>query len=181
LGGHIIEWESGKSIHKATDGRPHTHCSAFAASAAKHFGIYLLRPVGNDDPPGVRGRPESANAQFDWLHGEQARQFGWQEVQGPVSAQHKANQGHLVVAVYKESDPNITGHIAVVRPSTRSERSLEHDGPEVIQAGTDNHRATTVREGFKHHRHAWKHVHNVRFFYNTRSLDFHDKQAASEE
>jgi len=174
LRGYIVEWESGKSIRKATDGRPHTHCSAFAASAAKRLGIYLLRPKGPDDPADVKGHPTKrlANAQFDWLQGDQAKKLGWHEVHGPVEAQHKANQGYLVVASFKEENAKKPGHIAIVRPSTRSEKSVETDGPEIMQAGMTNVVATTLREGFEHHPHAWQTGRKVRFFYNTQTPKF---------
>jgi len=67
--GKHVSWETG-----VPDGRPesavgkHTHCSAFAAAAARRLGIYLLRPP--EHPQLLL-----ANAQYDWLasQGEGAR------------------------------------------------------------------------------------------------------------
>src|SRR5579862_1615147 len=64
--GEHVSWESG-----TPDGRPesgtgkHTHCSAFAAAAAKRAGVYVLRPP--DHPQLLL-----ANAQYDWLESEGA-------------------------------------------------------------------------------------------------------------
>ncbi|MGO9111306.1 MAG: hypothetical protein ACLP9L_18930 [Thermoguttaceae bacterium] len=70
-------------------------------------------------------------------------------------AQRFANEGYLVVAVFKESDPNRPGHIAIVRPSTKSNEKIEAEGPQITQAGLQNARSTSLREGFKHHPDAW--------------------------
>jgi hypothetical protein len=65
IAGVHIDWETG-----IPDGKPeklpgkHTHCSAFVASAAKKLGIYILRPPEH-------GQVLLANAQFEWLEGEQ--------------------------------------------------------------------------------------------------------------
>ena len=47
------------------------------------------------------------------------------------------------------------GHIAIVRPSEKSARMLEENGPEIIQAGEHNHDRTNVKTGFANHRGAW--------------------------
>jgi hypothetical protein len=41
-----VGWETGEADRGAEYEGPgrHTHCSAFAAAAAKHLGVYLLRP-----------------------------------------------------------------------------------------------------------------------------------------
>jgi hypothetical protein len=107
------------------------------------LGIYILRPTDHS-------ADLLANAQLDWLRGEGASQ-GWKPVSSPIEAQHLANQGYLVVAGYKSTDPTKSGHIAIVRPSTKSDRQIAVEGPQIIQAGKVNYNSTTVREGFKHH------------------------------
>src|SRR4051812_11090333 len=151
LKGAYVKWDSGEPLDReVTDGKPHTHCSAFAASACKKLGIYLLRPKSKNDPEGVKGHSETllANAQYDWLTSADARKFGWMPVATPAEAQRIANRGSLVVASFKEADPKKSGHIAIVRPSTRSETSIERDGPEIIQAGGTNFNSGTLKAGF---------------------------------
>jgi hypothetical protein len=154
-----VHWESGDP-----DGRPesgegkHTHCSAFVASAAKHVGIYILRP------------PEHkqillANAQYDWLAEEGASQ-GWQPVEDAVAAQRRANEGWFVVAAYKSHRDNKPGHIAIVRPSERDANSIREKGPQVTQAGATNYRSVPLSVGFAGHPAAWG-QHEVRFYAHT--------------
>ena len=174
LSGRYVNWETGEATGKeVTDGKPHTHCSAFVASACKKFGVYVLRPKGKDDPEGVTGHAETllANAQHDWLGSAEGRKFGWLAVPSPLEAQRIANRGFLVVASYKEPDPKKAGHIAIVRPSMRGEGAIERDGPEIIQAGGTNFNAGTVRTGFGNHPAAWRVDRQVRFYRNTNDLN----------
>jgi hypothetical protein len=151
-----VHWESG-----VPDGKPevsagkHTHCSAFVAAAAKNLGIYILRPPEH-------GQILLANAQFDWLKNEGAKQ-GWQPVRDAVEAQSYANRGYLVVASYKNHNDNKPGHIAIVRPSDKSVAAIRADGPAITQAGGTNYRETTLQRGFAGHPAAWG-QHEVRFY-----------------
>ena len=94
------------------------------------LGIYLLRPP---EHPTVL----LANAQYDWLF-KSGKEQGWTQVPDGHRAQHLANEGYLVVAVYKESDPKHHGHIAIVRPSTKSDELIDAEGPQITQAGAHN-------------------------------------------
>lgn len=153
---HKVEWETGKSLGEfGDDGKSHTHCSAFVAAVAKRHDVYILRPP---EHPTVM----LANAQFDWLKDDGSKK-GWKPVKGPVEAQHLANKGDLVVAAFKEADPKKHGHIAVVRPSTKTDKAVEEEGPQIIQAGMTNYNSTSVKEGFKHHPGAFKDGH-IRYF-----------------
>src|ERR1700722_5734793 len=144
LAGRKVDWRTGApqgEYNKKYE--THTHCSAFAAAAAEKLGVYLLRP------------PEHstmllANAQQDWLH-DKGTNEGWRTVSSPVAAQHLANRGELVVVTFKNSDPKAPGHIAIVRPSEKSESLILAEGPEITQAGRNNYISTTAKEGFKHH------------------------------
>ena len=60
LAGDRVNWETGVSVGPWRDDRPHTHCSAFVASAAKRLGVYVLRPPDH-------GTVLLANAQMGWL------------------------------------------------------------------------------------------------------------------
>lgn len=145
-----VNWATGEPDRGAEDEGPgnHTHCSAFAAAAARRLGAYLLRPPEH-------GQLLLANAQADWLAGDAGTQAGWRRVQDMRQAQRLANQGTLVLAIYQNPDRHVPGHIAIVRPSEKSSSGLEENGPEIIQAGEHNHEKTNVRTGFENHPGAW--------------------------
>ena len=145
-------WPAGEHVHWETgvpDGKPertagkHTHCSAFVAAAAKQLGIYILRPPEH-------GQILLANAQYDWLANEGAAK-GWRPLRTGIDAQATANQGQLVVAVYKNHHDDKPGHIAIVRPSGKSRMAIQAEGPQITQAGGTNYRSTTLRQGFAGH------------------------------
>jgi hypothetical protein len=144
LAGHHVNWKTG-----LPDGRPylkkgaHTHCSAFVAAVAYRLGIYILRPPEHS-------QVHLANAQVDWLQKEGPAQ-GWQMVESGQEAQKLANEGFLVVAAYKTRNPEISGHIVVVRPGVKRKEMLKKEGPQVIQASTDNFSSATLQRAFTHH------------------------------
>ena len=146
LANEHVNWETGEPDRGAGYEGPgnHTHCSAFAAAAAKRLGVYLLRPPEH-------GQLLLSNAQADWIPGPEGRKAGWRPVPNMRQAQHLANEGSLVVVLFKNPDPHKPGHIAIVRPSEKSARTLEENGPEVIQAGEHNHDKINVRVGFENH------------------------------
>jgi hypothetical protein len=152
-----VNWETGVPDGKAEHGSgKHTHCSAFAAAAAKRLGVYLLRPP--EHPQLLL-----ANAQVEWLAGEGAKQ-GWHPVRDAVEAQHSANQGLLVVAAYRNHHDDMPGHIAIVRPSEKNDAELESEGPQITQAGGTNYCSTTLAQGFAGHPAAWKNRREVLFY-----------------
>jgi hypothetical protein len=116
-----------------------THCSAFAAGAAAALGVYLLRPPEEKDL-------NLANKQADWLRTNPA---GWYPVPSMTNAQQLANTGALVVASCKEASGS--GHIAVLRPSTRSDADVQAYGPQECQSGVNNYNSTNVSAGFDQH------------------------------
>ncbi len=145
-----VNWETGEPDRGAAYEGPgkHTHCSAFAAAAAKHLGVYLLRPPEH-------GQLLLANAQAQWLSSAQAASEGWRPVTRVEAAQTEANRGNLVVVVFANPDQHEPGHVAILRPSEKSLMALERNGPDIIQAGTHNHTRTVVRVGFENHPGAW--------------------------
>jgi hypothetical protein len=145
-----VNWETGKPDKDADYEGPgrHTHCSAFAAAAAKRLGVYLLRPPEH-------GQALLANAQADWLASKAAAKAGWRSVPTMQQAQRLANEGSLVLVLYPNPDRHVPGHIAIVRPSEKSPKILEENGPEIIQAGEHNYTRTNVRIGFENHPGAW--------------------------
>jgi hypothetical protein len=156
LSRHYVKWETGVALDKPVkDNKPHTHCSAFVAAACKRLEVYILRPPDHSETL-------LANAQANWLV-EKGADHGWKEVKSPFEAQRLANAGYLVVASFKEKDPKRSGHIAIVRPSTRKRQAVEQDGPTIIQAGMHNYQSTTVKAGFSSHPGAWR-DRQIRFF-----------------
>jgi hypothetical protein len=145
-----VNWETGEADRGAAYEGPgkHTHCSAFAAAAAKQLGVYLLRPPEH-------GQLLLANAQAKWLSNGQGSAQGWSGVASSQAAQAQANRGNLVVVVFANPDQHEPGHVAIVRPSEKSLSALERNGPDIIQAGTHNHARTVVRVGFSSHPGAW--------------------------
>jgi hypothetical protein len=154
--GQHVSWQSG-----VPDGRPesaagkHTHCSAFAAAAAERVGIYLLRPPEH-------AQLLLANAQYDWLATDGVAR-GWQPVSDALEAQHLANRGSLVVAVYKNHLDDKPGHIAIVRADGKDARLIREEGPQVTQAGGTNYRSVSLQQGFAGHPAAWG-QHEVKFY-----------------
>jgi hypothetical protein len=156
IAGEHVNWRSG-----LPDGRPetspgrHTHCSAFVAAAAERLGAYILRPPQHS-------QVLLANAQFEWLD-EAGAGEGWRALADDAAAQSAANAGELVVAAYESRRSDKPGHIAIVRPATRSAAELAAEGPLVVQAGTTNSSAIPLREGFAGHPAAWR-DHEVAYY-----------------
>ncbi len=117
-----------------------SHCSAFAAAVADLLGVYILRQPDASDL-------NLANNQAVWLVTNQGG--GWYPIPRPTDAQHIANLGALVVASLKEDTGS--GHIAVLRPSTKSDTEILANGPQECQSGIYNYNSTDVRTGFGQH------------------------------
>ncbi len=148
IAGSRIDWQSGLPNGEAeiVAGR-HTHCSAFVAAAAMKLGVHILRPPEHK-------QKLLANAQNEWLPTEGATE-GWRPLASALDAQNAANDGWLVVASYHNRHEDKPGHIAIVRPQERSEADIVAQGPEVIQAGSVNKAAISLKDGFAGHPHAW--------------------------
>ncbi len=145
---HVI-WDTGEPDPTRPGGTQHTtHCSAFAAAMAQRVGVYLLRPPEH-------GQTLLSNAQMAWLDSAAAQGDGWRPVATPSDAQAAANRGQLVLAVYQNPDPHRPGHVAIVRPSEKTQAALNQDGPQEAQAGTRNWISIPVANGFRQHHGAW--------------------------
>jgi hypothetical protein len=144
-----VQWRSGRPRSEIlSDGKPHSHCSAFVAATADKLNIYILRPPEHSST-------HLANAQADWLRTE-GKKEGWKPVRTLEQAQWLANRGVLVVAVYKTRKPANHGHIAIVRPWVKTTEQIEKEGPQITQAGIENYASTSLKKGFKHHKNAWE-------------------------
>lgn len=131
-----------------SDKKTNSHCSSFVASACERVGVYILRPPEHS-------AVMLSNAQYIWLL-EIGPSKEWTQVFLPMEAQDLANQGNVVVAVWKNPDIEKPGHIAIIRPSEKSESLIFSDGPDIIQAGQRNYNNTTLKEGFKQHKGAFE-------------------------
>jgi hypothetical protein len=143
--GDPVDWRTGAYDPSAI--RLRSHCSTFVAAACARFDVYILRPPEHSEWL-------LSNAQCEWLEHEGAG-HGWQRVENAATAQRLANRGHVVVAGYQNPNDDKSGHIAVVRPSTKSRAMIETEGPDVIQAGAVNCVQTTAKNAFRFHRGAW--------------------------
>jgi len=147
LPGNPVDWRTGAYDPTAIALR--SHCSAFVAAVCERFAVYILRPP---DHPEIL----LSNAQCQWLESE-GEEHGWEPVAAAQRAQHLANRGYLVVACYENPDAESSGHIAVIRPSTKSRALIAAEGPDVIQAGSANRAQTTVAHAFRLHTGAFDH------------------------
>jgi hypothetical protein len=149
IAGEHVYWESGlpTGVPETSPGK-HTHCSAFVAAAAKKLGIYILRPPEH-------GQQLLANAQNDWL-AEEGSAHGWRKLADAREAQAAANRGMLVVASYHNHHDDRPGHIAIIRPGTKTSEQIAAEGPDVTQAGSKNATSISIKAGFAGHPAAWR-------------------------
>jgi hypothetical protein len=143
IAGEHVYWESGlpTGVPETSPGK-HTHCSAFVAAAAKKLGIYILRPPEH-------GQQLLANAQNGLAH-------GWRKLADAREAQAAANRGMLVVASYHNHHDDRPGHIAIIRPGTKTSEQIAAEGPDVTQAGSKNATSISIKAGFAGHPAAWR-------------------------
>src|SRR5664279_1895329 len=97
-----VNWETGDPDKGADYEGPgtHSHCSAFAAAAAKKLGVYLLRPPEH-------GQVLLANAQAEWLESAAGKRSGWRRLSRMREAQRLANEGNLVLVVFQSADKHV--------------------------------------------------------------------------
>jgi hypothetical protein len=157
-----VNWETGEQDRPSnyTGHDRATHCSDFAAAVGERIGVYMLRPP--DHP-----QTFLASAQAEWFHDKDGVNDGWKPLEGPgheQQAQALANQGNLVVIVYESPIPDKPGHIAVVRPSEKSAEALAKEGPQIAQAGAENHANSIAALSFTHHPGAWPN--GVRYYWH---------------
>jgi hypothetical protein len=136
----LKSWRTGEASDDPLPPGSHTHCSAFVAAFCLRHDIPMLFP-----PP----QHLLANRQRDWLLDE-GRAEGWRQV-GAQDAQRLANRGILVVASFKNDDPHFHGghgHIALIRPSTKSAAQVANEGPQITQAGGHNYNSAPLNKGF---------------------------------
>ncbi len=70
LPGIAVDWQTGEPTNQFTVPSTDTHCSAFAALAAREVGVYLLQPPDHHPSRHTQeGQEYLANAQSFWLNG----------------------------------------------------------------------------------------------------------------
>lgn len=155
LKGKHIDWRTGDPDN-GKDGK--TYCSAFVASACDRLKLEILRPPAH-------GQKNLANAQYKWLS-DSGKALGWSLVGSPYQAQHLANEGQVVVVIFRNPNSRKSGHIALVRPSDKPDSRIHAEGPQIVQAGGANYASTSVAVGFQSHPAAWVDADHfqVRFF-----------------
>jgi hypothetical protein len=157
LPGRPVDWRTGDPDGRTSRGYP-THCDYFVESTCERLGVFMPHL-------GV-----SANDLARWLAKDGAGQ-GWKPVPSPFEAQRLANAGQVVVVAYATPPPHelVPGHIALVRPSAKSDEEIRKEGPQVVQAGGRNANSTPLKTGFHFHREAWKSADDfqVRFYVHT--------------
>ena len=76
----------------------------------------------------------------------------------------------------KNPNPAAPGHIAIVRPSTKSDDQILAEGPQIIQAGARNYSSASTKAGFKNHPGAFENR-QLLYFAHKVSLSVTDNQA----
>lgn len=156
-----VDWRTGEPDNPDATTENATHCSAFVAAACAQMDIYILRPPAH-------AQELLANAQFRWLHTPAAQKQGWRKVSGTnvlEKAQKAANKGYMVLAAYKNPNPQRAGHIVCIMPSRISIDSIAVWGPKVIQSSRVNSSNVSFRIAFKRVLNGWPAT-NVQFFYH---------------
>jgi hypothetical protein len=151
-----VDWKTGVPVvpeERLPNNR--SHCSAFVAAVCHRLEINILRPPEHD-------LQFLAKAQGAWLQ-KHGGQWGWFGVSSAMDAQALANNGFLVIASYGQPFPGKRGHIAIVRPATKSDQLIEVEGPDIIQAGKTNYSLTSLSIGFQSFDHAFK-KNEIRYF-----------------
>lgn len=153
----IIEEYTGE--HKKTGRRVnHDGCFVYAALSSLNIPKDSLPPHPEFDTGFI---PLLTNKQADWYETE-GNKHGWNYIKNKdrednfTQAQKLANQGYLVIAIYKNINPKRVGHTAIVIPSDKDIEKIKKDGPEIAQAGTNNFSSCSLKKGFRNKKDAFK-------------------------
>jgi hypothetical protein len=84
---------------------------------------------GNFTVDKSRRRPITVNETVNWLR-KHADTIGWRPVDA-ATARAMAHDGHPAIAIWKNPNPKVSGHVAIVRPGSLN----EDDGVAIAQAG----------------------------------------------
>lgn len=154
--GSVINCKTGETLLEETEKydspklKRLSHCSCFAYAASKALGLpnKSLLPHPEGDKEFV---PALSNKQAEWLETEGVKN-GWSYIKtanrddGFVQAQKFANQGHFVVSVYKNANPQKEQGILQLLFQVVK---IKLEGPDIAQAGTSNFSSGSLKKGFK--------------------------------
>lgn len=167
------QWSAGYNVECGTGAaRPDksttvktSHCSCFIYALCDTLGLYIPAP------------PEFqqfhlADRQLDWLGSGDGIKHGWTKIDEAVpnnyiSAQKKANAGHIVIAGMTQDD-RVNGHVGVVRPY----RNVDYDviarrGPIVMASSSPNTYASYLDDEFRLNDKRFAHIAGrIAFYYN---------------
>ena len=150
--GHEIDWQTSVALSDRVVSKK-TYCTRFVAAACKKLDIYTLHPQYADDRFG-------AGTLYDWLESGEARKSGWKIIEGTdpldiyCKAQQYANQGYVVVTIFKDiAKP--PGHSALVMPAMLTCEEIKKLGPVLIQAGGHNSDSVSLAQGFRSRIESW--------------------------
>lgn len=176
------KWQKGKTIncktgetieeytgeHKKTGNRiTHDSCFVYAVASSLNIAKDSLPPhpeFGTDFIPFL------TNKQADWYEREGSKQ-GWNYIKNKdkdnnfIQAQKLANQGYLVVAIYKNINPKRLGHTSIVIPSNKDVEKIKLEGPDTAQAGINNFSCGSLKKGFKNKKDVFKN-NEIKFYYH---------------
>ncbi len=160
-----VNWETGEADNPDATKNIKTHCSSFAAAACKWLNIYLLHPPEHN--PSLL-----ANAQYNWLSTPEAANDGWKKLPNNdyKMIQEKANNGFVVIAVWKNPSPHLSGHIALIMPQNIDVERLSEKTIKIIQAGRINSSNISLAEGFEKHIISWQNS-SIVFYYNEHKIE----------
>lgn len=136
-----------------------TYCNVFVSD--------VTSTLGGEFPRMKDGEEIVANDMYDWAAKEQApAETGWyplptggeflparagrqaDRVQPGRLAQQLANQGMIVVAIWKNPRRGHSGHTAIVVPHAWNGQYDHANGPKIAQAGGQNHNLANAADGF---------------------------------
>ena len=115
-----------------------TWCNKFACDVTAALGCPLPFTLLH----GATWRESRANDLFDWLMGESGVASGWELLKSEHVAKAMADEGQVVLAAWKNTNPPKPGHIAILLPSHGAE------GLWIAQAGAKNLERAPIADGF---------------------------------
>jgi hypothetical protein len=113
-------------------GRLITYCNVFVSDCTRAFACEI--------PHWWHGKEQTANENIGWLNSGHGALHGWVKNIDETGARVSALVGRPTVAVWRNPNPNIPGHMAMVLP--------DHDALVIAQAGRENFERCRLNVGF---------------------------------
>ena len=123
-----------------------TYCNIFVWDVSRAMGAEIAHWVDSTGDTATPGAPHAneivINAGVDWMLNFGVSKHGWRKASAQ-EAQDAANLGLIAVVMWKNPNPGLHGHTAVIRPG-----SINAKGPTSAQAGLNNFNLGHVTDGF---------------------------------